>query len=112
MIILQRFAIYERIPAHGNKENGSIMGPFNTREEAEEAQKRYGYCTDNYYVDFDDTNYQQSISINMGFPDAIFIDGLMIEESNVSDTLKYFRDKLQEHSRIPIDRFDVKNCEN
>lgn len=45
------FAIFERIPAHGSEENGVIMGPYNTKEEAEAARVMYGYTSENYYVD-------------------------------------------------------------
>jgi|688.fasta_scaffold1179945_2 hypothetical protein len=47
----QFFAVYEREPAHGATPNGVILSPYNTKEEAEEAKVRYGYNTDNYYVD-------------------------------------------------------------
>ena len=45
------FAVFERTPAHGSEENGVIMGPYNTKEEAEAARVKYGYTSDNYYVD-------------------------------------------------------------
>ena len=45
------FAVFERIPAHGSEENGTILGPFNSKEEAEAARVKYGYTSDNYYVD-------------------------------------------------------------
>jgi hypothetical protein len=47
----KQFAVYEKTPAHGKEENGVILSPFNTKEEAEHAMKMYGYDTDNYYVD-------------------------------------------------------------
>lgn len=47
----KQFAVYEKMPAHGKEEKNVILAPFNTKEEAEEAGKKYGYNTDNYYVD-------------------------------------------------------------
>lgn len=47
----ERFAVYEKEPAHGKDKNGVILAPYNTKEEAETAKKRYGYDNDNYYVD-------------------------------------------------------------
>ena len=46
-----KFAVYEIEPAHGNKINGVILGPFKTQEDAEQARQKYGYTSDNYYVD-------------------------------------------------------------
>ena len=45
------YAVYEKEPAHQNMPNGIILGPFKSREEAEETRKKYGYSGDNYYVD-------------------------------------------------------------
>jgi len=45
------FAVYEKEPAHGKDEDGVILAPFNTKEEAEQAGIKYGYDDDNYYVD-------------------------------------------------------------
>jgi hypothetical protein len=47
----EQYAVYEKEPRHGKYKNGVILAPFNTKEEAEEAGKKYGYCGDNYYVD-------------------------------------------------------------
>ena len=46
----EQYAVYEKVPAHGNKVNGIILTPFNSKEEAEEARQKYGYGTDNYYI--------------------------------------------------------------
>lgn len=51
MVITERFAVYEKEPAHGKDKNGIILAPFNTHQEAEEAGIKYGYYGDNYYVD-------------------------------------------------------------
>jgi hypothetical protein len=37
--------------AIGKDKDGVILAPYNTKEEAETAKKRYGYDNDNYYVD-------------------------------------------------------------
>ena len=42
----EQFAVYEKKPAHGKEENGVILGPFNTKHEAEQAKKKYGYYID------------------------------------------------------------------
>jgi hypothetical protein len=47
----KEYAVYEKEPAHQNMPNGIILGPFKSREEAEETRKKYGYSGDNYYVD-------------------------------------------------------------
>jgi hypothetical protein len=47
----EQFAVYEIEPAHGSIKNGIILGPFATREEAETIRLKYGYSSDNYYVD-------------------------------------------------------------
>jgi hypothetical protein len=47
----EKFAVYEKEPRHGKDKNGVILSPFNTREDAEIAGKKYGYYGDNYYVD-------------------------------------------------------------
>ncbi len=47
----EQFAVFEKVPAHGSEVGGIILGPFNSEEEATEAGNRYGYNTDNYYVD-------------------------------------------------------------
>jgi len=47
----EQYAVFEKVPAHGREVNGIILGPFNTKEEALEKGKKYGYYGDNYYVD-------------------------------------------------------------
>jgi hypothetical protein len=47
----EQFAVYEIEPAHGSEKNGVILGPFKTKEEAETIRLKYGYSSDNYYVD-------------------------------------------------------------
>lgn len=47
----EKFAVYEKEPAHGRDKNGVILAPFNSKEEAEKAGKKYGYHGDNYYID-------------------------------------------------------------
>jgi hypothetical protein len=46
-----QYAVYEKVPAHGGQINGVILAPFNTEKEAQDAGEKYGYNTDNYYVD-------------------------------------------------------------
>jgi hypothetical protein len=57
----EQFAIYEKTPQHGKDYNGVILAPFNTKEEAEIAGKKYGYYGDNYYVDILDYNKKSKI---------------------------------------------------
>ena len=45
------YAVYEKSPAHGSKEHNIILAPYKTKEEAEQSRIKYGYNTDNYYVD-------------------------------------------------------------
>jgi hypothetical protein len=45
------YAVYEKTPAHGSKEHNVILAPYKTKEEAEQNRIKYGYNTDNYYVD-------------------------------------------------------------
>jgi L-fucose isomerase-like protein len=47
----EQYAVYEKVPAHGGEINGVILGPFKTKEEAEQVRQKYGYTSDNYYVD-------------------------------------------------------------
>lgn len=47
----EQYAVYEKEPAHGSEVNGVILAPFDTKEDAEQAKTKYGYNTDNYYVD-------------------------------------------------------------
>ena len=57
----EQFAIYEKTPQHGKDYNGVILAPFNTKEEAEIAGKKYGYYGDNYYADILDYNKKSRI---------------------------------------------------
>lgn len=50
-LIREYFAVYEKIPAHGATPDNIILGNYNTKEEAEIDRKKYGYSSDNYYVD-------------------------------------------------------------
>ena len=45
------YAVYEKEPAHGRYKNGVILAPYDTKEKAEEARKKYGYTSENYFVD-------------------------------------------------------------
>ena len=51
------YAVYEKSPAHGSKEHNIILAPFKTKEEAEQSRIKYGYNTDNYYVDIFENEY-------------------------------------------------------
>jgi hypothetical protein len=51
-----KWAVYEKEPAHVRDKNGIILAPFNTKEEAEIASKKYGYYGDNYYIDIINPN--------------------------------------------------------
>lgn len=46
-----RYAVYEKLPAHGSEVNGIILCPFNSKEDAENARNKYGYGNSNYYID-------------------------------------------------------------
>jgi hypothetical protein len=50
-MIKEAYAVYEKEPAHQKDKNGVILAPYNTKEEAEQARVKYGYGSDNYYVD-------------------------------------------------------------
>lgn len=52
----KHYAVYEKVPAHGKDVDGIVLAPFKTKEEAENARKKYGYITENYYVDI--LNYE------------------------------------------------------
>jgi len=45
------YAVYEIEPQHGKNINEIILAPYETKEEAELARIKYGYCDNNYYVD-------------------------------------------------------------
>jgi len=51
MNLREQYAVYEKVPAHGSEANGIILGPFKSEEDAQQAREKYGYNTDNYYVD-------------------------------------------------------------
>ena len=53
------YAVYEKSPAHGSKEHNVILAPFKTKEEAEQNRIKYGYNTDNYYVDIFENEYNR-----------------------------------------------------
>ena len=46
-----KYAVYEKTPGHGKDYNGVILGPYNSKEEAEKEGKKYGYTGEDYYVD-------------------------------------------------------------
>jgi hypothetical protein len=46
-----QYAVYEKVPAHGGEVDGVILGNYRTKEEAQEDREKYGYNTDNYYID-------------------------------------------------------------
>jgi len=52
----KQYAVYEKIPQHGKDPNGIILAPFNNMEEAQIAREKYGYNTENYYIDI--LNYE------------------------------------------------------
>ncbi len=47
----KRYAVYEREPQKQGKKNGIILGEYPTKEEAEAARVKYGFISENYYVD-------------------------------------------------------------
>ncbi len=49
--MIEKYAVFEKVPAHGSAENNVILAPYSSKEEAEDAARKYGYNTDNYYVD-------------------------------------------------------------
>ncbi len=60
--IKEQFAVYEKEPAHGKDKDGVILAPYNTKQEAEIAGKKYGYYGDNYYIDILKKNKYGKIS--------------------------------------------------
>ena len=54
----EQYAVYEKVPAHGGEVNGIILAPFKSKEEAEQSRQKYGYSSDNYYVDI--LKYEQT----------------------------------------------------
>jgi len=58
----KQYAVFEKVPAHGSKPNGVILGSYNTKEEAQSAGEKYGYNTENYYVDvYDVDEYMRTL---------------------------------------------------
>ena len=45
------YAVFEREPQKGPTPNGVVMGPYFSEEEAEQAKIKYGFISDNFYVD-------------------------------------------------------------
>ena len=50
-ISYEKYAVYEKTPAHGSEINNIVLASFNTEKEADDARKKYGYGGDNYYID-------------------------------------------------------------
>jgi len=47
----ERYAVFEKEPQKGPIPNGVVLGDYNTKEEAEQARVKYGFISDNFYVD-------------------------------------------------------------
>jgi hypothetical protein len=47
----KRYAVYEREPQKCDEPNSIILGDYSTFCEAQKAREKYGFNTDNYYVD-------------------------------------------------------------
>jgi hypothetical protein len=45
------YAVFEKVPAHGSETHNVILAPFKSEEEARADMVKYGYNTDNYYID-------------------------------------------------------------
>ena len=58
----KQYAVFEKVPAHTNKPNSVILAPYKTIEEAKSAMIKYGYNTDNYYIDSYDKIVEDYIS--------------------------------------------------
>lgn len=50
-LIPDRYAVFEKEPQKGPIPNGVVLGDYNTREEAEQAKVKYGFISENFYVD-------------------------------------------------------------
>ena len=61
-MIKTQYAVFEKVPAHSNKPDSVIFGPYNTKEEAQFDRVKYGYDTDNYYVDVYDSDVEKYIN--------------------------------------------------
>jgi len=47
----EQYAVFEKEPQKGPIPNGVVMGNYNTREEAEEVRVKYGFISENFYVE-------------------------------------------------------------
>lgn len=62
-MINEQFGVFEITPQQGKDENGLILGPYPTEDEAKQNALKYGYYGDNYYVgDLNDKGYDFFIS--------------------------------------------------
>lgn len=61
-MIKTQYAVFEKVPAHTNKPDSVILAPYNTKEEAQFDRVKYGYDTDNYYVDVYDSDVEKYIN--------------------------------------------------
>ncbi len=50
-ILEEQYAVFEREPQKGPTPNGIVMGPYFSKEEAEQAKIKWGFISDNFYVD-------------------------------------------------------------
>ena len=50
-MIKEQYGVYEKTPRHGQNKDNLILAPFNSKEEAEQVGKNYGYYGHNYFVD-------------------------------------------------------------
>lgn len=57
IIINMQYAVYEKNPEHTGSPNSIILSAYKTKEEAQSAREKYGYNTDNYYVDVCNTEF-------------------------------------------------------
>ena len=60
--MIKQYAVFEKVPAHTNKPDSVILAPYKTIEEAKSAMIKYGYNTDNYYIDSYDKIVEDYIS--------------------------------------------------
>ena len=61
-MIKTQYAVFEKVPTHSNKPDSVILGPYNTKEEAQGDRVKYGYNTDNYYVDAYNSDVEKYIN--------------------------------------------------
>jgi len=58
----EQFAVFEKNPTHTGKSNSLILCCYNTKEEAQYDREKYGYNTENYYVDvYDVDEYMRTL---------------------------------------------------